>query len=379
MLSYQYVEDYIEVLAGYEPNTVNLFMSPKQNISLARYDVQIVESMAVTTLYNSTALTDKQGELAVKLVLKYRKQFAKMGVDVTPVENPVWRIPLRKIDRTKSIWLEDGIIKIKFPYNQEHINQIREFKDSAMGSGTWNNDEKIWLFGLTEYNVNWLVSWGTLNSFTIDIELSKLFDRILVCEQTPYTIELVGTPEGLEITNAAPRLIEYINERLGGLTWDNLVKLVDHAGVLGYAISTDILEYCSKEYGYALEYVGTRHNVHIQPLSDPTMWDWLLDYAELTNRYPICIYDPGMIGVDLSRFNETDIVRFDRNGKTATSEYNPYDVKVVYANRIPTSWTFPVPLLISTMNMMHGGKRMEWLNKAEKIVYWTNTILNEKN
>ena len=92
-ITYPHIEDYLEYLGGYEvglavwqPHSVN-------RISLARYDIAIVNSMASTTVFG-TALTDKQAELAVKLVLKYRRQFAKLNIDVAPVETPTFRLPL---------------------------------------------------------------------------------------------------------------------------------------------------------------------------------------------------------------------------------------------------------------------------------------------
>ena len=64
-ITYPHIEDYLEYLGGYEvglavwqPHSVN-------RISLARYDIAIVNSMASTTVFG-TALTDKQAELAVK-------------------------------------------------------------------------------------------------------------------------------------------------------------------------------------------------------------------------------------------------------------------------------------------------------------------------
>lgn len=374
MLSYQYVEDYLEYLAGYNPNSQAMWMAPNRNISLARYDIQIVDSMANNTLVGS-ALTDRQGELAVKLILKYRRQFTNNGIDITPVENPQFRVPVRKIDRSRLIWIEDDVIKLKFPYNQDYIQQIREFKDASQGFARWDNDKKLWVMAITEYNVNWLVSWAQSNQFEVSADLLALMNQIFAAEQQPYEIKLVKTADGYTVTNAAKSLLEYIKR------YDNdLIKLVDASGVLGYTVDADILEQCSNDYGPALEYIGTRHIVHLSPVSDTGYWDWVLDYAELTQRYPICVYDPGIATeLDLSRFNQDDIVHFDYNGKTKTSDYNPYDVKVVYARRIPKCWNFPVPLLVSTAEMMFGGKRLEWLNKAEKIVYLTSTIINEKN
>jgi hypothetical protein len=382
MLTYPYVEDYLEVLAGYDPSTTTMVIFPtkKDIISLARYDYQIVDSMANATMFGGS-LTDRQGELVIKLVLKYRRQFTKVGIDITPVENPQWRVPLRKIDRARSLWIEDGNLLIKFPYDQDQINELREFKSDSQGSAKWNNHKKVWQFGITEYNVNWLVSWAQSKDFSIQPDVIDLFNQILACEAQPYSIELVNTEHGLTITNASDSLLEYIDSHVGGLTQDNLVKLIDYAGVLGYTVSSSLLEESSRTWGMALEYIGTKHKSHISPLDNPNAWDWVLDYAELTQRYPICVYDPGLITDELvlERFSEQDIVRFDHNGKTKTSDYDPYNVKIIYARKIPGAWEFPVPLLVSTTEMMYGGKRLEWLNRAEKIVYLTDTKITENN
>ena len=377
MLTYPHVEDYLEYLAGYNTGSQNpaIWISPPNTkISLARYDIQIVDSMANTTMFGS-ALTDRQGELAVKLILKYRRQFAKLDIDVTPVESPTWRIPLRKLDRTKLIWLEDNSIKIKFPFDDERIQDLRWLRENGQGSSRFNNQTKQWTLGLTEYNINYVVPWGDKNGFEIAPEVSAYFRQILECESDPYEIKLVKDGTSYSITNAANSLKEYVEQHLG----NDLVKLVDHAGVLGYTVDADILEYCSQQYGMALEYIGTKHNVYLDPT--PEMLSWLFDYARLTNRYPICIYDPTITEqtIDLSGFEEQDIVRFDHNGKTSTSEYDPYDVKVVYAKKIPKSWDFPIPLLVSTQQMMYGGKKLDWLNRAEKIVYFCNAKLRENN
>jgi len=101
------------------------------------------------------------------------------------------------------------------------------------------------------------------------------------------------------------------------------------------------------------------------------------DYAEITNRYPICIYNPTLFDMDLSPFDEKDIVRFDRNGKTKTCDYNPYDVKLIYAQKIPETWNFPVPLMVTTFEMMFGARKQDWTLRAEKIIYYGTTTITD--
>jgi hypothetical protein len=373
MLKFNHVEDYIEVLAGYDPGgNALLFNTGKYTFSLARYDVNIVESMASSTLWNNQALTDRQGELAIKLVLKYKRQFAQHDIDITSIEeNPQWRYPLRTIDRSQRIWLDDQKIGLRFPYDRALIDNVQEYKKNCQGSAVWDHEEKAWWFGLTEANINWAVAWGETYNFEIDPLVRDLFDKILECEQTLYEIKLVQVDNGYTITNAATSLIEYIEVNLGGFGSNNIIKLVDYASVLGYTYDDSLVRPA------LLDVFRAQRNAHVQP-SDSNL-ELIFAYAELTNRYPICIYDPGLKGVDLSRFEEGDIVRFNTSGKTKTCNYNIHDVKVVYANKIPATWDYDIPLLVSTQELMYGGKRMEWLQRAEKVIYYCNTLLREND
>jgi hypothetical protein len=373
MLTYQYVEDYLELLGGYDVNSSSALLYPSQKlISLARYDVAIVDSMSSHTIFGGV-LTDRQADLCVRLVLKYRKQFAKINVDVTPVETPMFRHPPRKLDRSRRIWLDDQKIGLRFPYDRALIDNVQEYKKDSQGSAQWDNDEKVWWLGLTEANVNWAVAWGEAYNFEIDPLVRDLFDKILACEQTPYEIKLIRTATGYTITNAADSLVDYVNEKLGGFNLDNIIKLVDYSSVLGYTYDDNIVRPA------LLDLFKDQRNAHVVPDATDANLDLIFQYAELTNRYPVCIYDPGIKGVDLTRFEDKDILRFNTSGKTKTSDYNIHDVKVVYANKIPSTWNYDIPLLISTQELMFGGKRMEWLNRAEKIIYYCNTLLRETN
>jgi hypothetical protein len=373
MLTYQYVEDYLELLGGYDVTSTAALLYPSNKlISLARYDIAIVDSMSSHTIFGG-ALTDRQAELCIKIILKYRRQFAKAGIDVTPVENPVFRIAPRKLDRSRRIWLDDQKIGLRFPYDRGLIDTVQEYKKTSQGSAVWDSEEKVWWLGLTEANVNWVVAWGEAYHFEIDSLVRDLFGKILDCEQTAYEIKLVRTADGYTITNAAPSLIEYIETKLGGFGPENAVKLIDYASVLSYTYDDNLTRPA------LLDLFKHQRNVHVVPDAEHVNLDLIFQYAELTNRYPVCIYDPGMKGVDLSRFKEQDIVRFNTSGKTKTCDYNIHDVKVVYANKIPATWDHDIPLLVSTQELMFGGKRMEWLSRAEKIIYYCNTLLRENN
>ena len=120
MKTFSTVEDYIEVVAGATDivtgkRTSTWFFGFQPIISLARYDVDVLSSMFESAT-NSKALTEKQGALACKILLKYQRQLSAKLVDVRPLENPVWRVPLRKMDYSKRLYVEEDNIFIKFPF-----------------------------------------------------------------------------------------------------------------------------------------------------------------------------------------------------------------------------------------------------------------------
>ena len=374
MLKFNHVEDYIEILAGYEPGGASvLFNTSKYTFSLARYDVKIVESMANSTVWGSMALTDKQGELALKLVEKYRRQYANHGIDITPViENPTWRMPLRQIDRTQRIWLDDDTIKIKFPFNQNWIDDCRKFAQQSQGRAKWDHDGKFWTLGLSEYNVNWVVAWGQTWEFEIDPELIDIFNKIVEVEKTSFEIKLIKTDTGFEITNAADSLINYINQN-GGFGQDNLTRLVDLSSICQYSAFECALECgCST----ALCVIGTSWGDTYLENSDENV-NMVLDYADETGRYPIYIFNPNETKLDLSRFKPHEILKFDKNGKTSSQDYNIFNYKVIYAEKIPKGWTMPVTLFVSTVEMLYGTTRQEWLRLAEKTIFLGKNLANK--
>jgi hypothetical protein len=276
------------------------------------------------------------------------------------------------MDRTKAVWLEDGNIVVKFPYDNDLIKELQNFREESQGRAWYDRDKKQWNLAITEYNVNWIVPWAQARAFEIDHQVQELLAKILECEQQPYEIKLIQDNSKYTITNAATSLIEYIESHAGGFGLDNLVRLIDYAGLCDYTIDDAV-----NVPSLALRYIGSKHAIHLEPSLDNL--NMIFDYAEITDRYPICIYNPTLFDLDLSRFEDCDIVRFDRNGKTSTSEYDPYGVKVVYAQKIPTTWDFPVPLMVTTFEMMFGGRRMDWTRRAEKIIYYSTSQLRENN
>ena len=379
MITFKTVEDYIEVIAG-ERDMVTL--KPTSNwlsepiISLARYDTDVVAKMATQTLSN-IGYTDKQAKLAQKIVLTYKRQLAQKNIDVSPVENPVYRIPLREMDYGQRLYIENDMLCLKFPYNQKLIEMVRGFGKESQGTSGWDPNKKVWAVALTEYNLNWLHTFAEVNKFEIDTEVTELFKKVSDVESAGYSICLTISDGEVEIKNAPTSLLEYITTVVGDLTPENLLKLVDLAPILGYDVDDDIVEALAKEYGYRFVHLMTNRELKLDPatmLADNN-FDSVIDYAISMDRLPVYVYEPDLSGRLLKhikeRFNTEEYVEYRNSSKEISEKTKVVHIIKPVRNKIP--------LLVSSAGMIYGGEKEFMIQNSEKIVYCAAEVYNRKN
>jgi hypothetical protein len=377
MKTYKHIEDYIEVIAGVRDpvtNHVTVSFLATSPISLARYDVNIVSSFA-DQASNRIAFTDKQADLAVKIVLKYERQLAKLGVDVAPANTPAFRIPLRQMDRTSRIWREGDSILARFPYVESHVAAFKEAAKDSQGSIKWDRDLKVWRMALTEYNVNWAHSFGINNNYEIDSSVRELMDLIIACENTKYKIELVVVGDQLEITNAAPELVNHVNNKLGGFELSNLYNLIDYADILGYTIDPAIEEVAIASSSPRMYNLMINKDSKIGASDVERNFADVIQYAEKTNRWPIHIYEPNLsdflLGLAREHLGDAAI--------SITGQESPdvSQARAVHFTKYQSRWQHRIPLLLSSAGMLYGGEKQLLIDRAEKVVYFAHDVYNK--
>jgi hypothetical protein len=377
---FPYVEDYIEIINGdRSPATgklYGLFENTPPIISLARYDVAIVNSMSAATIENR-ALTDKQAALACKIVLKYRKQLANLGIDVGPVENPQYRMSIRVIDRTRRVYVDHDSIALKFPYEPALIDSIRELAKISQGAWRFDgSDDKIWRLGITETNTIAAYGFAKNNNFEIHPEFEELVQLVTDCESQPYEIKLTPTESGYTITNAANSLTDYINNWCG-FQPSSIDQLVDNSAILGYTVDKEIEEQVVAKYSPRIFNLMTAYESKFSPTVHDDVAKDIIDYANITNRYPIYVYEPNLSGHLLDGFLNANFAS-DEIYRATLLKKEPITVgkKVIYFHKFSASWTQPIPLLISGQGMMHGGEKSMLLQRAKKVVYFATEVYN---
>lgn len=342
--TFAHIEEYVEFIGGYRDSSgkrLGLFEQVPSPLSLARYDVNIVSSLASQTAESSNPYTDKQALLAIKLVDKYRKQLANLNPAIfvpEQVDKMPFRLGIRQVDRTKKTYIEDDKFVVKFPYDTKLIDLMKRQTREGQGGAQFDNDNKVWKMAMTEHNLNWIMAVCPGFDFEIDNGIKSLYDKMLEVESRGFDIQLDIVNGVPVISNASASLLEYINNNIGELSLDNLTALVDNSEVLGYTVSPAVKEVIKIQYPDIQQLIRKRR---VTVKKDNGAMDKVLDYARKTNRLPIHVYDTGL-------------------PKTDTEE-------IKYLNR-GVSYEVAPKVLVTTTSLMIGSRKESWMNNAEKII-----------
>ena len=332
-----------------------------------------------TATQNGRALTDRQAELAVKIILKYQKQLEKLSISVAPVHTPKFRLGLREIDRRRLLYIEDGYAILKFPYETKLIDGIRDLSKLSQGLWRFDTTNKSWKIALTETNVVAAYGFAKNNEFEIDDSLNFYVDKILECESNPYEIKLVYNNNQLCIQNAPATLVEAI-DNLCGFDETNIELLVDNASVYGYTIDKTVEEMIVAKHSPRVFNLMASNESKFSPGPNDTVLKDIIEYANATNRYPIYIFEPDLSNqlADnfVNRYFTPDEVITTRDLKNITDIENK---KVIHFNKYHSSWSHAIPLLISSQGMMHGGEKTILLQRSKKVVYFATEVYNIRN
>ena len=366
MKKLRYIEDYILAMGDHV-----LAWPPKPPIiNLARYDVSVVDSMCIQ-IQQGNGFTDRQAVLAHKIVCKYQRQWTTAGYDVEHVRvNAEFRLPIRTVDRTKQIQISDNTIKIRFPYDQEIISEIRSTISEIPGDLFFDRDQRCWSAACIEPRLLWAKRFGDKYNFDYGQDFVMALQEIDQCQG--YVIELRPTDQGYEIANAADSLVEYIQDKCGGFGLDNRLRLIDLAGVLGYSVNPEC--YDQLELEPTTRQMLTNRDVNIEYSVGSIDLAPVIEYAQLTQRWPIYVYESGTLTMrrQISKFfTEDEIV--DRKINPQAKGHG----RVVYFNHWRLADTH-LPLLVTTHTLMIGSRRQQMLQCAEKIVYYTQKIEDEQ-
>jgi hypothetical protein len=337
--TFNYVEEYIEFIGGYRNangTLLGIFETKSCPINLARYDVKIIDSFCQQTIDSNRAYTDKQAELAVTLIRKYARQLSNLGIKI-PDTLDSFKLGIRNIDRTRSIFLKDQKIYLKFPYDTKLLSLVRSYVKDTDGQAVFNYDNKVWILAMTEPMLNWSMAMAETYNFNIDPDLKNLYNRLVQFEQQEYKIELRRNSK-LEITNCPKSLEQYIEHNCGGFVEENLFKLVDLSSVLGYSLHQEIFREIKNRWPKIWPLLVDRR---IKLSKTEYSMETVLEYAKMADRLPAYSYDQ----------NKFYIMHLNEKNSLTKSD-------LINVN----------PKLLVTTSMMIGPKKQGLLANSEKVI-----------
>ena len=266
------IEYCIEIMAGMiEPPVIPKVKGIRigSYIKLARYDVNFVNNVS-SFISNKQGMTSRQRELAVKLTDKYRKQFRRLGIDVTQIaKEPIFSQPERQVDRTKKMSMDEDFIYLKFPYSQELIKDVNTFlRDEKLyhnGNSKWVPEDKLWHINNNESNFVMLYNWSYNNGFErseevekYQKEIRKILDNKL--DYIPYARVTESTDlcndSFLTLVNAPPSLQEYWDKNVRG---KSVLSQIRSCGSLAISLDNEVLT----KYNFSIVEKAVLENNHV--------------------------------------------------------------------------------------------------------------------
>lgn len=343
---FQYIEDYIEYIGGYKKPNGGTLYSVKSPISLARYDVAIIDSFCQQSLHLAQGYTEKQASLAKSLVAKYERQLKQNGIAM-PDSFDNFKLPIRVISYAKSVDIDTKEKKfiVKFPFDGAMVQRFRELKNSKEIMANFDYEAKAWKFSLTEYSLNYILAVCNKTSFQYSPEVSALIDEMMRVESVPYEIKLTVENERLTINNASSSMIEWIEKNIGDIDFDNLKKLIDVSTTLGYTVDEDLLSIFEDNDFYRRLISQKSTKVKLKDFN----FDQILEYARMFGRTPVYTYVPSFR--NLIKFTHPDLIHIDKNK--------------------PQMWpdsTTTVKLFISQSPILIGVRKNNMIKMAEKVI-----------
>lgn len=168
------VEDTLEILAGLTPRKVNIRLDHNERTLVSSLGRQVQKQIA---------LTDRQLDLALKKVSKYRAGLEANGVDVFDIlSTKPLRMPLREIDRVYSITLEPGndsksqILLLKFVFSKKIASAFDTIRNQV--DGDFKEVRSSIELQATEKNLLLVVDTFAPLEFEISEEILKIYEKI---------------------------------------------------------------------------------------------------------------------------------------------------------------------------------------------------------
>jgi hypothetical protein len=290
------------------------------------------------------ALTDRQHDLVKTKLLSYKDFLFSVGITDLQEKLDVLKYPLRFVDRSKSVVLNNDLIEVKFPFNKKTIVTLDSVVQKCKRFYSHEKGSSIHKFKLNEVTVNEVVSAFQHKNFYIDPNVSKFYEKIKEIEMNKESV-LPGIYNN-KLTNFKKSALDLMNLELGPLTSQNLIKFYDRRRRYG------ITNINGTVYQNTLtEIIAYREETEIAVNPEIHSLDSIVDAIIQLERFPILVLiDPDNPLHDVAKIYN------------AFRDVVPNEEQTVLF-RVDNSENY------NLNNFIHDNKINNWLDTSTKIVY----------
>lgn len=366
-----YLEDYLEFIGGYR--TLNGKLSPigVANVRLANYDQNIVNTLGYQTS-TGNGLTDRQYELAKKLVHKYRRQLQQKGITVPEVLE--LRIPIRHVDRSQTLNYDENANKliVKFPYRSDLVESIRALVSISCGEFGFDREQKLWKADCSLPNLVWLVDWAQKNKFDICFDHNQLLEQLYSDISTPCLKFDEESNNKLIVENNPGS----IDQALLNEPNQNLIHAICSASEWQIAIHPSVIQHAEKE-GYSTQWLewSSRRMLHVRP--DPETQREFFRWLDTVNIWPVIWHSEQPADYDdlRSHFGSDRVTTVNKQKLKGRDPVE--DRLILCTERLPNSLT-SAGIFVTRQSVIYQIKR-RWGQHSRKMVYWGERLLTDVN
>tara|TARA_B100001287_G_scaffold259817_1_gene247383 strand:- start:345 stop:1565 length:1221 start_codon:yes stop_codon:yes gene_type:complete len=230
-----HIEDYLELFTGLSNQSTQ-----DNKFTCAEKDEILMNSLG-RQVFRQVALTDRQHELAKSKLLEYKEQFIRYGFDNLENDIDSLRMPLRQIDRQKTISLQDRnnkiTIAVRFPFSKKMIKHI-EFLQRLQTQKNYDNKSKTHFIDFNEYNLFQIIFKLKDCNFEVQKELLEYY-RLLKIMKDDKENNAPGI-YGFKIKNLHAKAIEYAISSIGEPSPENIIAYKDRENLLGLKYFEDV-------------------------------------------------------------------------------------------------------------------------------------------
>ena len=278
-------EDLIEIISGM---TQGKFVFEIQNT-----DRNLMFSLGKQCL-RQIPFTDRQYELAKRKILDYKEQFEANGIDGVEEKMNNLRLPLRSIDRSKTISLveqhDQPMIAVRFPFAKNMIKYI-EILNSIHKNKGYDKANKTHYIDPTEKNIYRIVGNFQKANFEIEESLQEQYRKLLEMKENKN--DYVPGVYGLKLKNLHNKAFDYAVSSIGEPSLDNLALYKDRQEILGinYFDEDDLQQSIHKLQPLTKKIIN-RDKQHILINSTKYSIDNIVETVLELHRFPLLVIIP---------------------------------------------------------------------------------------